>query len=63
MLEATQNEVVIQYVDYGNRETKSASEIKLMHPNFYALPAQAIKCSLVGVVPKQVSPLSNNGFV
>lgn len=63
VLEVTQNEVVIQYVDYGNRETKSASEIKLMHPNFYALPAQAIRCSLVGVAPKQASPSLYNGFI
>ena len=53
VLEIDQNEVTVQYVDYGNTETKSINEIKLMHPTFYTLPGQAIKCSLVEV-PKQV---------
>ena len=29
----------------------------------YALPAQAIRCSLVGVAPKQASPSLYNGFI
>ena len=53
VLEIIQNEVTVQYVDYGNTETKNINEIKLMHPSFYTLPAQAIKCSLVEVA-KQV---------
>ncbi|KAI6660436.1 Tudor domain-containing protein 1 isoform X7 [Oopsacas minuta] len=52
VLDVIQDDVIIQYVDYGNTETKSVSEIKLMHPNFYVLPAQAIKCSLLEVTAK-----------
>ena len=56
-MDVSKNEVVVQYVDFGNSETKTVNDIKLMHPSFYTLPGQAIRCCLMEVA----SQVSNSG--
>ena len=43
--------VDIRFVDYGNRETVTMSQIHHLEPIFLSLPKQALHFSLVGVVP------------
>ena len=36
------------YIDYGNSETVSLADVKVLKPQFAILPAQALSCSLAG---------------
>lgn len=49
--------VVVYYVDYGNKETISYTKIRMLHEQFFKLVPQAIKCSL-----SQIKPISKNGW-
>ena len=40
------HEVLVFYVDYGNREWVSESSIRQMVPQFMLLPFQAIECRM-----------------
>ena len=41
----------IRFVDYGNRETVTVSQVHHLEPIFLSLPKQALHFSLAGVVP------------
>ena len=41
----------LQFVDYGNEESQSISELKYLQEKYFALPAQAVLCSLAGIEP------------
>ncbi|XP_045117104.1 uncharacterized protein LOC123507886 isoform X2 [Portunus trituberculatus] len=43
--------VKLFFVDYGTVCVSRLDQLRLLHKNFFALPAQAIKCSLYGVLP------------
>ncbi|KAK8380447.1 hypothetical protein O3P69_016790 [Scylla paramamosain] len=43
--------VKLLFVDYGTVWVSCLDHLRLLHKNFFALPAQAIKCSLHGILP------------
>lgn len=51
VLEVSGNKYKLQYVDYGNSEYVPAERIRLLPPNFHALPAQAQYAGLAFVKP------------
>ena len=50
VVQVQRGEVMVRYVDYGNYEKRSTADIWEMKQEFMVLPAQAIQCSLHGVV-------------
>lgn len=50
------NEVCVTYVDYGNREWLSPSEVYPLPDQFLALPKQAVECTLAEVCPHEMTP-------
>ena len=51
--DASSEEVVVCFVDYGNEEAVPYSKIQYLDPEFAKLPAQAVPCSLAEVLPKE----------
>ncbi|XP_033644665.1 tudor domain-containing protein 6-like [Asterias rubens] len=49
------NKVTVHYVDYGNGEVVDAGQLKMLKPEFLALPPQCIACCLDGVPTPQGS--------
>ena len=47
--QTTHMDCLIHYIDYGNAETVNIRDLRMLHPQFAQLPAQAINCSLSGV--------------
>ncbi|XP_064488193.1 RING finger protein 17-like isoform X2 [Ornithodoros turicata] len=52
-LQQGKNLVEVFYYDYGNSEAIPPTRLRLMQPEFKALPPMAIKCSLYNLVPSQ----------
>ena len=48
VLEASDGDATVQFVDYGNTETLESAQLRPLKPKFSAEPKQAIKCSLHG---------------
>ncbi|XP_056016210.1 RING finger protein 17-like isoform X2 [Ostrea edulis] len=48
-------QVDVVYVDFGNRERVHYSRLRVLLDEFLILPAQAVKCKLVDVAPKDSS--------
>lgn len=44
-------DVSVFFLDYGNTEIVSVANVKELKETFRGLPAQAVKCSLHGIVP------------
>ncbi|XP_033118710.1 maternal protein tudor-like isoform X2 [Anneissia japonica] len=43
------SKVDIQFIDYGNSDTVSVKDLKIIKPSFTTLPAQAIECRIKGL--------------
>ncbi|KAM4731883.1 RING finger protein 17 [Anableps anableps] len=43
--------VEVQYVDFGNKHVLSVSDLRKIKDEFFALPAMAVHCCLVDVIP------------
>ena len=50
------------FVDYGNSETVSSANLKVLQPQFTSLPSVAIPCSLAGL-PSNISEAATEKFV
>ena len=48
VLETSDGDATVQFVDYGNTETLESEQLRPLKPKFSAEPKQAIKCSLHG---------------
>ncbi|XP_015722831.1 tudor domain-containing protein 1 isoform X2 [Coturnix japonica] len=48
---ASEDNVVVGYIDYGNFEVLQPTRLRPMTPKLMDLPAQAIRCSLAGIKP------------
>ncbi|KAF4791222.1 tudor domain containing 1 [Turdus rufiventris] len=48
---ASQDTVLVDYVDYGNSDSLPLTRLRPIIPSLMDLPAQAIRCSLAGVKP------------
>ena len=44
-------QVKVKYVDYGNSEILNVSKVKKINPQFTELPAQALPCTMKGILP------------
>lgn len=53
------DDVVIFFIDYGNRELTTVKEIRLLDGNLTFLPAQAVRCALTKS-PSSLNSLSYN---
>ncbi|POI35961.1 hypothetical protein CIB84_000287, partial [Bambusicola thoracicus] len=48
---ASENNIVVGYIDYGNFEVLQPDRLRPMIPKLMDLPAQAIRCTLAGIKP------------
>ncbi|XP_031410387.1 tudor domain-containing protein 1 isoform X2 [Meleagris gallopavo] len=48
---ASEDNIVVGYIDYGNFEVLQPTRLRPMIPKLMDLPAQAIRCTLAGVKP------------
>ncbi|XP_072196371.1 tudor domain-containing protein 1 [Excalfactoria chinensis] len=48
---ASEDNVVVGYIDYGNFEVLQPTRLRPMIPKLMELPAQAIRCTLAGIKP------------
>lgn len=46
---ASQDTVLVDYVDYGNSDSLPLTRLRPIIPSLMDLPAQAIRCSLAGM--------------
>lgn len=46
---ASENNIVVGYIDYGNFEVLQPARLRPMIPKLMDLPAQAIRCTLAGM--------------
>nr|WNS50065.1 tudor domain-containing protein-like protein [Halisarca dujardinii] len=51
-----QQEAVVRFFDFGNSESKRASELFVLSPSFADLPKQAVLCVLAGLETSTSSP-------
>ena len=47
----SETQVEVFYIDFGDMEWVSSSEIRLLLPRFKKLPGQVVKCSLANIEP------------
>ncbi|XP_037971215.2 maternal protein tudor isoform X2 [Plutella xylostella] len=52
--------VTVAYVDYGNEQEISVSDLRTITPELIQLPAQALKCALKGYEDKPIETKSSN---
>ncbi|XP_068428378.1 RING finger protein 17 isoform X2 [Clinocottus analis] len=45
------SKVEVQYVDFGNKEVVSVSDLRKIKDEFFSLPCRAVRCCLSGLVP------------
>lgn len=43
---AGDGQILVWFVDYGNKELRTRADVKLLRPQFFDLPIQALKCAL-----------------
>ena len=48
---ATDGRLSVYYIDYGNTGEVETRELRDLAPEFYSLPAQALKCQLIDLTP------------
>uniref|UniRef100_A0A8D9B280 Tudor domain-containing protein 15 n=1 Tax=Cacopsylla melanoneura TaxID=428564 RepID=A0A8D9B280_9HEMI len=54
-------QVRIYCIDYGYKALLPVSHILKLHPKFFTIAAQALKCSLFGIVPQKPAAASGEG--
>ena len=52
--------VRVHYLDYGNSEVLSSSQLRPLEEHFQQLPPMALKCSLSGILPAHFNGWSTN---